>query len=348
MATNVLLSPGVLARENDTSFVNQRPPAVGAAIIGPTVRGPIGIPTLVTTYNDFANTFGDLLISGGAPYSYLTSIAAYNYFQNGGEALMITRVVSNSAEWTPATAPVSSSTQATSQPAFTLETLSDGVMMNSAGAQDSRGSLVSGSVNNLRWEIVSPNTASGTFTLLIRRGDDNTNNPIILEQWTQLSLDPLASNYIEAVIGNYDYNYDVVNNQLNITGSYANRSRYVRVKSVGNPTPQYLSSAGLITNQAYTASIPTAQTGAFASATGDIIAGVKFYGDITENNTQGLTAGSYTNAIALMSNDDYKFNALFTPGLVYSYATHGTKVNTIITNTQNRGDSIYVPDLVPY
>ena len=348
MATNVLLSPGVLARENDTSFINQRPPAVGAAIIGPTVRGPIGIPTLVTTYSDFAATFGDLLISGGAPYSYMTSIAAFNYFQNGGETLMITRVVSNSLEWTPATAQISSSTQAASQPAFELETLSEGVIMNSAGAQDSKGGLVSGSVNNLRWEVVSPNTSSGTFTLLIRRGDDNTNSPVILEQWTQVSLDPLAPNYIEAVIGNYAFTYDVVNNQLNITGDYANRSRYVRVKSVNNPTPNYLNSAAQVSVASYTASLPIAQTGAFAGATGDIIAGVNFYNDVTATNTQGLTAGSYTNAIALMSNDDYKFNALYTPGLIYEMAGHGAKIDTIIQNTQNRGDSIYVLDLLDY
>jgi hypothetical protein len=348
MATNVLLSPGVLARENDTSFISQRPPAVGAAIIGPTVRGPIGIPTVVTTYSDFTNIFGDLLISGGAPYSYMTSIAAYNYFQNGGETLMITRVVSNSLEWTPATGQISSSAQAPSQPAFELETLSEGVIMNSSGSQDSKGGLVSGSVNNLRWEIIAPNTSSGTFTLLIRRGDDNTNNPIILEQWTQLSLDPLAPNYVEAVIGNYDYNYDVVNNQLNITGSYANRSRYVRVKAVNNTTPNYLNSAGQVSVASYTASLPIAQTGAFAGATGDIIAGVKFYNDIIATNTQGLTANSYTNAIALMSNDDYKFNALYTPGLIYEFAGHGSKIETIIQNTQNRGDNIYVFDLLNY
>jgi phage tail sheath protein FI len=348
MATNVLLSPGVLARENDTSFINQRPPAIGAAIIGPTVKGPIGVPTMVTTYSDFAATFGDLLISGGAPYSYMTSIAAYNYFQNGGETLMITRVVSNSSEWAPANASVSSSTQATNQPAFVLETLSEGVIMNSAGAQDSKGGLVSGSVNNLRWEIVSPNTSSGTFTLLIRRGDDNTNSPIILEQWTQISLDPLAPNYIEAAIGNYEYVYDSVNNQLNINGDYANRSRYVRVKSVNNPTPNYLNSAGQIAVSSYTASLPIAQTGAFANATGDIIAGVNFYNDITATNTQGLTAGSYTDAIALMSNDDYKFNALYTPGLIYEFTGHGSKIDTIIQNTQNRGDNIYVLDLLDY
>jgi len=53
-----LISPGVLARENDNSFVTQQPVTVGASIIGPTVKGPVEIPTVVTTYSDYLNRFG--------------------------------------------------------------------------------------------------------------------------------------------------------------------------------------------------------------------------------------------------------------------------------------------------
>ena len=53
-----LISPGVLALENDQSFVSQQPVTVGAAIIGPTVKGPVQIPTVVTTYSDYLNKFG--------------------------------------------------------------------------------------------------------------------------------------------------------------------------------------------------------------------------------------------------------------------------------------------------
>ena len=35
-----LISPGVLAQENDNSFIAPAPLAAGAAIIGPTVKGP--------------------------------------------------------------------------------------------------------------------------------------------------------------------------------------------------------------------------------------------------------------------------------------------------------------------
>jgi hypothetical protein len=52
-----LISPGVLARENDQSFITAQPATVGAAIIGPTVKGPVEIPTLVTSYSEYQNKF---------------------------------------------------------------------------------------------------------------------------------------------------------------------------------------------------------------------------------------------------------------------------------------------------
>ena len=78
----VLLSPGVLQRENDQSQITQGPVNVGAAIIGPTVKGPVEIPTIVTSYSDYANKFGSTFVSGGSVYTYFTSIAAYNYLKH--------------------------------------------------------------------------------------------------------------------------------------------------------------------------------------------------------------------------------------------------------------------------
>ena len=96
-----LVSPGVLATETDTSFVTQGPIQAGAAILGPTVKGPVNIPTLVTSYSDYQNKFGTTFISGGSVYTYFTSIAAYNYFQNGGNTLLVSRIVSGT--YAPAT-----------------------------------------------------------------------------------------------------------------------------------------------------------------------------------------------------------------------------------------------------
>jgi hypothetical protein len=346
MATNALISPGVIARENDTSFVNERPINVGAAIIGPTVKGPVEIPTIVTSYSEYVNKFGDLLISGGNSYSYFTSIAAYNYFANGGETLLVSRIVSGT--YTEASSStISASAQAASQPAFVLETISEGIIMNSTSTQDSRGALPSGSVNNVRWQIINPNTSSGTFGLLIRQGNDTTNNPIVLETWTNLSLDPQATNYVSRVLGDYVYNYNPTNRQIEVSGSYPNASRYVRVKSVNLQTPNYLLSSGLISNASYTASIPLAASGTFGGATGDVKAGARFYDTVITNNTQGVEGANYTNMINLLANqDDYRFNVLFTPGLFTEL--HTTQTNQIISNTQDRGDNIYVVDLVDF
>jgi len=355
-----LVSPGVLARENDQSFLTQTPAAVGAAIIGPTTKGPVEIPTIITTYSDYINKFGGAFVSGGDSYSYLTALTAYNYFLNGGTSLLVARVVSASATWAPATTATASVSggagagvsivNAAGTEAFILETISEGVIMNSSGALDTSGALVNGTSNNVRWAIQNASTSSGTFTLLVRQGNDTTNSQIVLETWTNLSLDPTQGNFIAAVIGDQTQNYNPSTNQLTTSGSYANRSNYIRVKSVTTPTPNYFDNNGNF-KPAYTSSLPINASGSFTAATGDPIstAGNKYYNLITNTNSQGLLAIDYTNMINLLSNqDDYRFNLLVTPGLVNSFASHSSAVTSIITNTQNRGDNIYIPDMVTY
>jgi len=341
-----LISPGVLARENDQSQVSQQPVQVGAAIIGPTVKGPVEIPTLVTSYSDYVSKFGDVLVSGSDTYSYFTSIAAYNYFNNGGTTLVVARVVSGSYTSATSTA-ISASSNASSQPALVLKTISKGAIMNSSSSIDSAGALASGSTDNIRWEIVNPNTASGTFNLLVRQGNDITNSKTVLETFTNLSLDPKAPNFVSKVIGDYVYNYNPSTNQIELTGSYQNNSAYVYVDSVNLLTPDYFDNNGIAKPQ-YTSSIPLAASGSFTGATGTIKGGAAFYNNITTaNNTQGLESANYTNMVSLLSNkDDYQFKMLFTPGLINSL--HTSTISTIINNTQERGDNIYVVDPVVY
>jgi len=64
-------------------------------------------------------------------------------------------------------------------------------------------------------------------------------------------------------------------------------------------------------------------------------------------DSQGLTGGNYTNAIALLSNEDeYKYNVISIPGLLAS--THATQTTALVNNTIKRGDSIAIIDLVGY
>ena len=338
-----LISPGVLARENDQSFITQGPITVGAAIIGPTARGPVEVPTVVTSYSEYQNVFGTTITSASNAYTYFTSITAYNYFNNGGESLLVSRVVSGT--YTSAEASVYGENAVA---AVSFETLAEGALMNSSSSLNSDGSMDSGSVNNVRWEVTTSNTGSGTFNLLIRQGDDTTNEKSVLETWTNLSLDPFSPNYVARLIGDQSFNYaaDGTSYYLETSGSYPVASKYIRVSEVNSPTPNYLDNSGAA-KTSYTGSIPVVAAGGFESATGDVAGGAKFYNTIDNTDTQGVVGTDYTNMINLLSNsDDYKYNIMLTPGL-YN-ADYTSQATSLISNTQERGDNLYILDLVKY
>jgi hypothetical protein len=344
-----LLSPGVLARENDSSFVTAQPIQAGAAIVGPTPKGPVEKPRLVTSYSQYKAIFGAAFESGSQQFSYFTSIGAFNYFQNGGDSLLVTRVTSGS--FTPATSTTVHNNITTASNTFQLTTLSEGTIMNSSGSLSSGGALASGSIDNIRWEIANPNTESGVFSLLIRRGDDTTNDKTVLETWQNLSLDPKADNYIEKVIGNSTETVQSDGGQYYIQnqGSYTNKSSYVRVSAVYQKTSDYFDNDGNVKSQ-YTASIPTAGSGSFSGATGDLYSQAtgspaQFYDNVTTGNIQGLTGTDYTIALNLLNNkDDYRFNVISAPGLTTQNAS--SQVTSLSSVAINRGDNIAIVDLV--
>ena len=161
-----IISPGVLTRENDISFITPAPIQAGAAFIGPTVKGPNNQPTIVTSYNDFTRKFGETFTSGSSNYEFLTSLAVKNYFSQGGNTALITRVVSGAYD--PAvTTFISASAKPGIEP-FELKTLGRGAMYNNAAGElsallggasyiNTDGSLVTGSADNVRWEIQNVN-----------------------------------------------------------------------------------------------------------------------------------------------------------------------------------------------
>jgi uncharacterized protein len=348
-----LLSPGVLARENDQSFLTAQPVQAGAAILGPTVKGPT-VPTVVTTYSQYQNKFGTLVQSGSDFYTYFTSIAAYNYFQNGGDSLLVGRVTNGTYTAASSSTIVTGSGGPTSGLSpFVLETLSKGTIMNTGTQELSGGALATGSSDNIRWEIVSPNSASGTFSLLIRKGDDTTNSKVVLETWTNLSLDPKASNYIARVIGDQTETIatDGSTYYIQTSGSYSNASSYVRVKTVNFQTPNYFDNTGTAKSQ-FTGSIPGACSGSFNGAIGTPFAQRegKFYENagLTANaDSQGVTGSDYTVMLNLLANaDEYQYNVISAPGL--NRVSSATQITTLVSNAQNRGDNIAVVDMVPY
>jgi hypothetical protein len=353
-----IVSPGVLAIENNQSFVTQQPVQAGAAIIGPAVKGKVGIPTIVTSYSDYLNKFGATFLSGSNTYTYFTSITAYNYFNSGGSSLLVTRVVSGT--FSSATSSfISASSHTAGSPyntdVFVLETISKGEIMNSVGPTGNYNTLLSGSADNLRWQITNSDQTNGTFYLLVRQGNDTSIAPSVLENWGPLSLDPYSSNYIEKVIGNQVENVAVDNGEyyIQLSGSYPNNSSYVRVKTVNQTTPNYFDNVGIAKPQ-YTGSIPINMSGSFGAATGKNIptgvAGAYYENIIADTNIQGLRANDYTQSISLLANkDEFKYNLLVAPGLMSDIgSTSAGAISLMNSIAQDRGDMMVVFDSSKY
>jgi hypothetical protein len=355
-----LISPGVLARENDNSFLAPLPLEAGAAIIGPTVKGPVEVPTLVTSYGEYQNRFGTTFTSGSTKQEYLTSIAVKSYFNQGGNSMLVTRVTSGNFD--PASNSAIAAVDGGVAP-FELETLGKGEIFNNTtgsgdpGSLNSDGSLVSGSDDNIRWAITNVNQAKGTFTLQLRRGDDSTKNKIILESFNDLSLDPNDENYIEAVIGNQSKGKTVDSDgsiYVKTTGEYVNRSNYVRVSAVNRQTLNYVGNDGFTVGEdangvGYGQSLPVESEGGFYGGAGANVTGGNTYFEEIGQTTQGLVATDYDDAISILGNqDEYVFNIISAPGLLYSIGAHKVALDAIISLSETRGDNIAVVDLRPY
>jgi hypothetical protein len=456
-----LISPGVLTRENDSSFIGARPVTFGAAVIGPAVMGPVGIPTGVSTFSQYEAIFGGSIESGSQFYTYLNSISARNYFAQGGESLLVTRVVTGSFSEAlssvgsaltagglntstnallgsisnAASVNITGSTGGTStnvtveggtggetaivtvtvapqvasattsvitsivvtttgnsyivgdtinipsaslgatdvadeagmgtdlnivliaddlayNSSFDIKTISEGeIMNNEQGADSANGTLDSGSANNLRWEIASVNTASGQFSLLVRRGNDTSTQKSILETYNNLSLDPTAPNYIAKAIGDtyYTVAQDGTDYFVKTNGNYPKRSAYIYVSAVNKPTPSYFDNNGAAKSE-FTSSLPQVQSGSFGGATGvnfidNSVA--KFNENINATDIQGIGPNDYTQSINLLSNsDDYQFNVITAPGL--NAQNHAAQTTGLVTLAQGRTDCIAVIDVVAY
>ena len=497
-----IISPGVFTKEVDQTFLPAAITEIGAAVIGPTVKGSALVPTVVSSFSEYQTLFGDSFKSGSESYQFLTSHTAQSYLENASQ-LTVVRILDG--DFSPATTgvfpsgsfarlvdaidltgvaasdqftmtvPTAAGGDGVAHPflfatstnvdanedgntfgistttivddadaasvvidaingtvnskykfgannladgsflaagtlgvraiqgtstskitlemlaegtagnvenvlaantgfesalllestfvggqdaSFTLETLADGTIMNSADSYNTvlkstgvNNILVSGSKDNLRFEISNVNNNRGTFTLLIRRGDDSIKRKQIIETFNNVSLDPNANNYISKIIGDQtltirDSGTD--DPYLQLSGSYPRRSNFVRVKSVDKPTVDYLDENGSVRVPANSASLPHVGSGSrnggftggsngytgfdgLGNGTGQAATNkVQFYEEIDNTDTQGYTLSSgadgtnaYTDALNLLSNqDEYDINLILIPGLVDSEANH--------------------------
>ena len=78
-----IVSPGVFTRERDLSFLPQGISEIGAAIIGPTDKGPAFTPTVLRNFSEFEEMFG------GTSKSYYTPYAVQQYLRSAGSVTII-------------------------------------------------------------------------------------------------------------------------------------------------------------------------------------------------------------------------------------------------------------------
>ena len=250
---------------------------------------------------------------------------------------------------------------------FVLRTFGDGAVMNSVGPIGEHTILLSGSADNLRWEVPSRINNKGSFNLSIRRGDDSIKRKQILETFNNVTLDPDSNNYIAKVIGDQVNRIATDENgkpYLQPTGSYPNKSRYIYVEKVNEATIEYFDSQGEVRVPAASASLPAVGSGSLHGAfeggsDGTVAAGGKgnfTYHNISENNSQGLDPSSdggangynqYIQALDLISNqDEFDINMIFVPGIIGSI--HSGVASKVIDVCEDRGDCFAVIDPVEY
>ncbi|MHA2404489.1 MAG: hypothetical protein ACXADH_15935 [Candidatus Kariarchaeaceae archaeon] len=82
-----IVTPGVYTREIDQSFLPLAIQEIGAAIVGPTVKGPALIPTTVSSYAEFERIFGSFTDESYVPY------VVQEYLRGGAPNITVTRLL---------------------------------------------------------------------------------------------------------------------------------------------------------------------------------------------------------------------------------------------------------------
>ena len=81
-----IVSPGVFTNEIDQSFLPGAIAQIGAAIVGPTIKGPALVPTQITSYGQFTAQFGSFTDDSYVPY------VVQDYLRNGN-VITVTRLL---------------------------------------------------------------------------------------------------------------------------------------------------------------------------------------------------------------------------------------------------------------
>ena len=218
-----IVSPGVFTNEVDQSFLPGGIAQIGAAIVGPTVKGPALVPTQITSFGDFVATFGSFTDNSDVPF------VVQDYLRNGN-TITVTRLLYedgyNLTNGALAIIAKSGSTQVVTHVLHPTETvLGSGSIVNASyfadsvltdGGSGSFSLTVSGSYQT----SIATNTASGSIfassnqylTKVFGRSAKSTDYPVYV-QYENYNANTLFANAGQvttelAIINNYEFLQD--------------------------------------------------------------------------------------------------------------------------------------------
>ena len=187
MAERIVV-PGVYAREIDQSFLPAAARAVGAAIIGPTLKGPALVPTEITSFAEYETTFGSFTNDSYVP------LTVDKYLQSGN-TITVTRLLYedgyNLDNGVLAILAKSGSIEAVTHILHPVEAINSAAdLLASSSLADDTSGIFAISLSGSYTANINPDILS-TFTLY-----PTTNTPV------SASIVQGDSNYITTVFGN--------------------------------------------------------------------------------------------------------------------------------------------------
>ena len=172
MTTERIISPGVFTNENDLSFLPAGIAQIGAAFVGPTLKGPALVPMQVLTYQDYQVMFG----GEDSTQTYIP-YAIKNYLKNAGSA-MVVRILGNGGwNFTTTTNKLAAVVLASTGSTITYQIISGlhPAKNNSDADLDLRASTaVSGNIfNSFTLTASGSNLTAKTYNVSINRQNTN-------------------------------------------------------------------------------------------------------------------------------------------------------------------------------
>ncbi len=213
-----------------STAIDSQPSASAFSISGSLFGTEISASVLPTAGNDLSDVFGE------SPFGS-KKVFSYKYFENAATdfATHLTNSGSQVSLVALADQDLTQDIQHASTPyiqsqlisgerhnLFRLHTLGDGTYANTEYKV---------SIFNVKAAGSSNATDYGTFSIAIRGYSDTDKRKVVLETFTNLTMDPASPNYIKKVIGDQNMTIDAVG-KMNLDGDYVNYSKFVRVECV--------------------------------------------------------------------------------------------------------------------